>query len=61
MLRVVLLMTLASLIWVPIGVMAGAAPGLGAPGPSRSRMFLAAFPANLLYPPFVVVIVPVRV
>jgi NitT/TauT family transport system permease protein len=54
--RVVILIALASVIWVPIGVMVG----------TRSRLtqlvqplvqFFAAFPANVLFPVVVVVIV----
>ncbi len=56
MLRVVVLIALASLIWVPIGVWLGLRPSW-----SRAAQpvvqFLAAFPANLFFPIFVVVIV----
>jgi NitT/TauT family transport system permease protein len=56
LLRVVVLIFLASLVWVPIGVWIGLRPAW-----SRriqvAAQFLAAFPANLLFPIFVVVIV----
>ena len=54
--RVVILMSLATLVWVPIGVLVGLSPRwsrvLGG-----AAQFLAAFPPNLFYPIFVVVIV----
>ena len=54
--RVVILMTLATLVWVPLGVLIGLSPRwsrvLGG-----AAQFLAAFPANLFYPIFVVLIV----
>ena len=54
--RVVILMSLATLVWVPLGVIIGLNPRwarvLGG-----AAQFLAAFPANLFYPIFVVVIV----
>jgi NitT/TauT family transport system permease protein len=56
MARVVVLMTLATLVWVPVGVMVGLRPRL-ARGMGAAAQFLAAFPANLFYPIFVVVIV----
>jgi NitT/TauT family transport system permease protein len=56
LLRVVILIALASLLWVPVGVWIGLRPNW-----SRRiqvlAQFLAAFPANLLFPIFVVVIV----
>jgi NitT/TauT family transport system permease protein len=59
LLRVVVLIALASLLWVPIGVWIGLRPAW-----SRriqvAAQFLAAFPANLLFPLFVVVIVRFR-
>jgi len=55
-LRVVVLIALASLIWVPIGVWLGLRPAW-AQGVQVLAQFLAAFPANLLFPIFVVVIV----
>jgi NitT/TauT family transport system permease protein len=56
MLRVVVLMIVASLIWVPIGVWLGLRP-VWARRAQPLAQFLAAFPANLLFPPFVVFIV----
>jgi len=56
MLRVIVLIALASLIWVPIGVWIGLRPSL-----ARSigvvAQFVAAFPANLFFPVFVILIV----
>ena len=54
--RVVLLIALASVIWVPIGVLIGLRPALASKIQPLAQ-FLAAFPANLLFPVFVVVIV----
>jgi len=54
--RVLLLIALASLIWVPLGVMIGLRPRL-AEKIQPLAQFLAAFPANLLFPIFVVGIV----
>ena len=56
LLRVVVLIALASLIWVPIGVWIGLRPKL-AERVQPLAQFLAAFPANLAFPVFVVVIV----
>lgn len=56
MLRVVVLMVLASLVWVPVGVWLGLRPAW-ARRVQPVAQFLAAFPANLLFPPFVVFIV----
>jgi NitT/TauT family transport system permease protein len=56
LLRVIVLMALAALIWVPIGVWLGLRPAW-ARRVQPLAQFLAAFPANLLFPPFVVVIV----
>jgi NitT/TauT family transport system permease protein len=56
LLRVVVLIALASLIWVPIGVWIGLRPKL-AERMQPLAQFLAAFPANLAFPVFVVVIV----
>jgi NitT/TauT family transport system permease protein len=56
MTRVVVLMALAALIWVPIGVWIGLRPKL-AELIQPLAQFLAAFPANLAFPVFVVVIV----
>jgi NitT/TauT family transport system permease protein len=54
--RVVVLMIVASLIWVPIGVWLGLRP-VWARRAQPIAQFLAAFPANLLFPPFVLFIV----
>jgi NitT/TauT family transport system permease protein len=56
LLRVVVLIALASLVWVPIGVMIGLRPKL-AERVQPLAQFLAAFPANLLFPLFVIPIV----
>jgi NitT/TauT family transport system permease protein len=56
LLRVIVLIALASLIWVPIGVWIGLRPRL-AELIQPLAQFLAAFPANLAFPVFVVVIV----
>ena len=56
LIRVVVLMILASLLWVPIGVWLGLRP-VWARRAQPIAQFLAAFPANLLFPPFVVFIV----
>jgi NitT/TauT family transport system permease protein len=56
LLRVVVLMILASLVWVPIGVWLGLRP-VWARRAQPVAQFLAAFPANLLFPPFVLFIV----
>ena len=56
MTRVILLVALASLIWVPIGVAIGLRPRLAAMAQPIAQ-FLAAFPANLLFPVAVVLIV----
>jgi NitT/TauT family transport system permease protein len=56
MIRVVLLIALAALIWIPVGVKIGMNPRLA----ERSQailQFLAAFPANLMFPVAVVVLV----
>ncbi|KAA6166940.1 MULTISPECIES: ABC transporter permease [Pseudomonas] len=55
LLRVVGLILIASLIWVPLGVMIGLRPKL-AEKIQPLAQFLAAFPANLLFPVFVIVI-----
>jgi len=54
--RVVVLIAVASVIWVPIGVEVGLRPHL-AEKIQPLAQFLAAFPANLLFPVFVVAIV----
>jgi NitT/TauT family transport system permease protein len=54
--RVVVLVALATLIWVPVGVWIGLRPKL-AERVQPLAQFLAAFPANLAFPVFVVIIV----
>ncbi len=54
--RVVILMILATLVWVPIGVWLGLRP-VWARRAQPVAQFMAAFPANLLFPPFVLFIV----
>jgi NitT/TauT family transport system permease protein len=54
--RVIVLMLLATVIWVPIGVMIGLRPVL-AKRVGAAAQFLAAFPSNLLFPIFVVFII----
>ncbi|MBP2233233.1 NitT/TauT family transport system permease protein [Azospirillum agricola] len=56
LLRVVVLIVLATLVWVPLGVMIGLRPRL-AEKVQPAAQFLAAFPANLLFPVAVVAIV----
>ena len=56
MVRVVILMALATLVWVPLGVLIGLRPRW-ARAMGAAAQFLAAFPANLFYPIFVVLIV----
>ncbi|MCM2291531.1 ABC transporter permease subunit [Allorhizobium sp. BGMRC 0089] len=56
LIRVVVLMVLATAVWVPIGVWIGLRPGI-AEKVQPLAQFLAAFPANLAFPVFVVVIV----
>jgi NitT/TauT family transport system permease protein len=56
LLRVFSLIVLSSLIWVPLGVLIGLRPKL-AEKIQPLAQFLAAFPANLLFPVFVIVIV----
>ena len=56
MVRVVVLMILASLVWVPIGVWLGLRPAWARRAQPVAQ-FLAAFPANLFFPVFVVAIV----
>jgi NitT/TauT family transport system permease protein len=54
--RVIVLVAFASLIWVPIGVWIGLRPSVA----ERAQLiaqFLAAFPANVLFPIIVVIIV----
>jgi NitT/TauT family transport system permease protein len=54
--RVVVLIALATLIWVPVGVWIGLRPKL-AERIQPLAQFLAAFPANLAFPVFVIAIV----
>jgi NitT/TauT family transport system permease protein len=54
--RVIVLIVLASLLWVPIGVWLGLRP-VWARRAQPLAQFLAAFPANLLFPPVVLFIV----
>jgi NitT/TauT family transport system permease protein len=54
--RVFILIILCSLIWIPVGVWAGLRPGV-AQYVQPIAQFLAAFPANLLYPLVVIFIV----
>ncbi|CAH2809829.1 MAG: ABC transporter, permease protein (cluster 10, nitrate/sulfonate/bicarbonate) / ABC transporter, permease protein (cluster 10, nitrate/sulfonate/bicarbonate), partial [uncultured Caballeronia sp.] len=56
LLRVALLILLSTLVWLPIGVLIGLRPAL-AEKIQPLAQFLAAFPANLLFPVFVIVIV----
>ena len=56
MLRVIVLIALAALVWVPIGVWIGMNP-LWAGRLQAVAQFLAAFPANLMFPVAVVFIV----
>jgi NitT/TauT family transport system permease protein len=56
LLRVAVLMLIATAIWVPIGVWLGLRPAWARRAQPVAQ-FLAAFPANLLYPPFVIGIV----
>ncbi|CAA7619469.1 ABC-type anion transport system [Candidatus Terasakiella magnetica] len=55
-LRVVVLIALASLVWVPVGVWIGQRP-LVAQNVQWIAQFLAAFPANLMFPVAVMLIV----
>ena len=56
MIRVIVLMVVATVIWVPIGVWLGLRP-TWARRAQPVAQFLAAFPANLFFPLFVVAIV----
>jgi len=56
LLRVIVLISLATLIWVPVGVWIGLRPKL-AERIQPLAQFLAAFPANLAFPVFVAIIV----
>ncbi|MBV8837282.1 MAG: ABC transporter permease subunit [Alphaproteobacteria bacterium] len=59
LIRVVVLIAIASLIWVPIGVWIGLRPW-AAEAVQPIAQFLAAFPANVLFPMAVVAIVALR-
>jgi NitT/TauT family transport system permease protein len=59
LIRVVVLIALASLIWVPVGVWIGLRPAL-AEKVQPLAQFLAAFPANILFPAAVVLIIHFR-
>lgn len=59
LLRVTVLIALSSLIWVPLGVLIGLRPTLAGKIQPIAQ-FLAAFPANLLFPVFVITIVHFR-
>lgn len=54
--RVIILIVLSSLVWIPVGVWIGLRPGL-AQRIQPIIQFVAAFPANLFYPLFVIAIV----
>ncbi|AYP25760.1 ABC transporter permease [Pantoea agglomerans] len=56
LLRVSLLIIISSLVWLPVGVMIGLRPTLAGKVQPVAQ-FLAAFPANLMFPVFVVMIV----
>ncbi len=56
LIRVIVLIASATLVWVPIGVWLGLRP-IWARRAQPVAQFLAAFPANLLFPPFVLFIV----
>jgi NitT/TauT family transport system permease protein len=56
LIRVVVLIALATLIWVPIGVWIGLRPSI-AEKVQPLAQFLAAFPANILFPAAVVLII----
>jgi len=57
--RVVILIAIASLIWVPVGVWIGLRPSV-AERAQPVAQFLAAFPANVLFPVVVLAIVSLR-
>jgi NitT/TauT family transport system permease protein len=59
LIRVIVLIALATLIWVPVGVWIGLRPKL-AERVQPLAQFLAAFPANLAFPVFVYLIVHYR-
>jgi NitT/TauT family transport system permease protein len=53
---VLVLIVLAALIWVPVGIWVGMNPGIASRVQALAQ-FLAAFPANLMFPAFVLLIV----
>ena len=57
--RVVILIFLAALIWIPIGVWIGLRPNISSKVQAIAQ-FMAAFPANLMFPVAVVMIVNFR-
>ncbi|MBO0753210.1 MAG: ABC transporter permease subunit, partial [Bradyrhizobiaceae bacterium] len=57
--RVAILIAIASMVWVPVGVWIGLRPAV-AERVQPVAQFLAAFPANVLFPVVVVVIVSLR-
>ena len=59
LLRVIVLITLATLVWVPIGIYIGMRPAL-ARAAQPIAQFLAAFPVNLLFPIVVSAIVVLK-
>ncbi|WP_394564291.1 sulfonate ABC transporter permease [Pantoea sp. SGAir0180] len=59
LLRVTVLILISSLIWAPLGVMIGLRPALAGKIQPVAQ-FLAAFPANLMFPVFVIMIVHFR-
>jgi NitT/TauT family transport system permease protein len=54
--RVIVLIILSSMVWIPVGVWIGQRPGI-AQKIQPIIQFVAAFPANLFYPLFVIAIV----
>jgi len=59
MLRVIILIFLAALIWIPVGVWIGLSPRLASRAQATIQ-FLAAFPANLMFPVAVFMLVKYR-
>ncbi len=59
LIRVMVVLALSTVVWVPIGVWLGLRP-VWARRAQPVAQFLAAFPANLLFPPFVLFIVHFR-
>ena len=57
--RVVILIFLAALIWIPIGVWIGLRPNISSKVQAIAQ-FMAAFPANLMFPVAVIMIVHLR-